>query len=150
VDLPDRLRRERLRNPAKQPFQPSLFVRILALVQAYGLREDFLDKLAKFNENFTLEKLQPQTVMVKQKLPLPLFALAPPEIYRLTLAIIETVKNPYLRFAHSPDEILWCRPLFQRNPDIAPELLAAHHFQTLLLGDLSGKLGRSKEPNHVL
>jgi hypothetical protein len=135
ADLQSRLRRERLNRKAKQPFQRSLFVRIHVLVQAYGLGEDFLNKIDEFTENFTLEKLKANAVMVKEKLQLPLFDLAPPERYRLTMAIIEKVKNPYLHFAHSPDEILLCDPLFKHNPDLEPELLAAHHFQTLLLGD---------------
>jgi hypothetical protein len=136
-DLPTQLKRERLNRKAKQPFQPSLFVKILVLVQTYGLEEDFLNKLVEFIDNFTVEQLKPKTVMIKEKLQLPLFALATPEKYRLTMAIIEKVKNPYLHFALSPDEILLCTPLFRRNPDLEPERLAVHHFQNLLLGDLA-------------
>jgi hypothetical protein len=137
ADLQSRLRRERLNRKAKQPFQPSLFVKIHVLVQTYGLEEDFLNKLDEFTNNFTVEQLKHNTVMIKEKLQLPLFDLATPEKYRLTLAIIEKVKNPYLHFALSPDEILLCTPLFRRNPDLEPERLAAYHFQTLLLGDLA-------------
>jgi hypothetical protein len=146
-DLQGRLKRERLHKPAQQPFPRSLFVRVNFLVQTYGLGEAFLDKLDEFTENFSLEQLNPTASPVKGRLQLPLFALAPPERYRLTMAIIEKVKNPYLHFAQSPEEILWCNPLYKRNPDLAPELLASNHFQTLLLSDLAGeKPGRSKEP----
>jgi hypothetical protein len=134
-ELPNHLRRERRTRKAKQPFQPSLFVKIHVLVQTYGLEEDFLNKLDEFTDNFTVDQLKHNTVMIKEKLQLPLFDLATPEKYRLTMAIIEKVNNPYLHFARSPDEILLCTPLFRRNPDLGPERLAAHHFQTLLLGD---------------
>jgi hypothetical protein len=147
ADLLNLLKRERLDRKAKQPFQPSLFVRIHVLVQAYGLGEDFLPKLDEFTDNFSLEKLQNNAVMVKEKLQLPLFDLATPENYRLTMAIIAKANNPYLHFAHSPEEILLSNPLFRRDPDLEPERLAAYHFQTLLLGDLANeKPGMSKGP----
>jgi hypothetical protein len=147
VDLLISLKRERRNRKAKRPFQRSLFVRINFLVQAYGLGEDFLHKLDEFTDNFSLEKLKHNAVMVKEKLQLPLFDLATPENYRLTMAIIEKVNNPYLHFAHSPDEILLCNPLFRRNPDIEPERLAAYHFQTLLLAGLANESpGMSKGP----
>jgi hypothetical protein len=112
-------------------------VKIHVLVQAYGLGEDFLRKIDEFTDMFPLEKFNHHAVMIKEKLQLPLFDLATPEKYRLTLAIIEKVNNPYLHFAHSPEEILWCTSLFRHHPDIEPERLAAHHFQTLLLGNLA-------------
>ena len=138
-DLPRLIKRERGHRPGKQPFEPSLFGKIHALVQKYGLGEDFLKKLYDFADKFSLERLNPKAVRVKEK-PQPLLvALATPEKYRLTMAIIEKVNNPYLHFAHSPEEILWCTPLFQRQPHLEPEKLAAHHFQTLLLGELTGE-----------
>jgi hypothetical protein len=150
ADLLNLLKRERLNRIAKQPLQRSLFVKINALVQTYGLGEDFLHKLDEFTDNFSWEQLPYNADRVKEKLQLPLFALATPEKYHLTMAIIGKVNNPYLHFAHSPDEILLCTPLFRRYPDLEPERLAAHHFQTLLLGDLAGeKTGCARDHNHV-
>jgi hypothetical protein len=136
-DLLNHVRRERRIRKAKQPFQRTLFVKIHVLVQAYGLGEDFLKKLDEFTDIFPLEKFNHNAVMIKAQLQLPLFDLATPEKYCLTLAIIEKVNNTYLHFAHSPDEILLCTSLFRHNPDIEAERLAAHHFQTLLLGNLA-------------
>ena len=39
--------------------------------------------------------------------------------------------NPYLAFAHSPEEILLARPLWLKHPGLAPELLAGRHFAGL-------------------
>jgi hypothetical protein len=147
ADLLHLVKRERRHRKAKQPFQRSLFAKIHVLVQTYGLGEDFLRKLDEFTENVTLEQLQAQAGLVKQERQLPLFALATPENYRLTMAIIEKVNNPYLHFAHSPEEILWCNALFRRHPDLEPERLATTHFQTLLRGVLAAEEpGMSKGP----
>ena len=132
------LKQERRRSQARQPFKPSLFVKIYALVQQYGLGDDFLSKIGEFAGNFSPAKLSANPVMVKADLQLPLFALATPEQYRLIMAIIEKVDNPYLYFAHSPEEVLLCIPLFRRHPRLEPERLAAHHFQALLA---SGPVG---------
>jgi hypothetical protein len=139
ADLLHRLKRERLQRKAKEPWQPSLFVRIHALVEKHGLAEDFLKEIDAFNENFSLGTLKSKPAREKEKLQLPLFALATPEKYRLTMAIVAKVNNPYLHFAHSPEEVLLCRPLFRRQPHLTPEQLAGHHFQTLLLGGLAGE-----------
>jgi len=146
ADLRRRLTKERRQRQAEQPFQRSLFVKVQALVERYGLGEDFLGRIDKFTGNFSLAKLQANVVRAKEILPLPLFALATPEQYRLVMAIIEKVNNPYLHFAHSPEEILLSTPLFRGHPDLAPEKLAAHHFQALLLSELAGEPARgSKE-----
>ena len=138
ADLLRRLKRERRRRKAPQPFKRSLFVRIHALVQQYGLNKDFLSKIDEFADNLPAAQLSSPGAMAKEDLQLPLFALATLEKYRLTMAIIEKVNNPYIHFAHSPEEILWCTPLFRRHPHLAPEILAAHHFRTLLSSNLTG------------
>lgn len=133
AELLHRLKSDRGQRQAKLPLQRSLFVRIHVLVQEYGLKEDFLRKIDEFSDHFPWEPLQYDRIPVKENLKLPLFSLATPEKYRLTLAIMEKVNNPYLNFAHSPDEILVCNSLFRRNPAMEPELLAGYHFRTLLL-----------------
>jgi hypothetical protein len=127
------LKRERAQKRAKVPFKRTLFVKIHALVQEYGLEGDFLRKIDEFADNLSLEKPRYDQIPVKRNLEVPLFSLATPERYGLTLAIIEKVNNPYLPFANSPAEILACNSLFQRNPAIAPQTLAGYHFHTLLL-----------------
>ena len=63
----------------------------------------------------------------------PLFSLATAEEYHLTMAIISKVDNPYLQFAHSPEEILLSRPLYHLNPALNSEILKCCHFETLLM-----------------
>jgi hypothetical protein len=145
ADLRRRLKLERCQRKAREPFKPSLFVRIHAMVQQYGLGEDFLKKLDDFADNFPWAQLSPQGARVKEDLQLPLFALATPEKYRLTMAIIEKVDNPYIYFANSPEEILLSTPLFKRHPHLEPERLAAHHFQTLLSTDPAGDKPETSE-----
>ncbi len=87
-----------------------------------------------------------------------LFSLSPEEEYRVTIAIMNKVNNPYLHFVNSPDEILLCEPLFRRNPSLGPDKLARYHFETLLINELTNvapelvsgdnvpdKLGRYRE-----
>jgi hypothetical protein len=127
------LRKARARQKAKLPFKPDLFQKILALVRKYGLKEDFLAQIDKLSDHRGLEKPQYDRIKVKKRLDAPLFALATPEEYGLTQAIIQKVNNPYLLFANSPEEILVCNVLFQGDPAIEPQKLASLHFHTLLL-----------------
>jgi hypothetical protein len=127
------LQSERARKRAKLPFKPALFGKIQALVQEYGLEEDFLGQIDELTDHRWLEKPKYDRIKVKKNLEVPLFALSTPEEYGLTLAIIEKVNNPYLPFANSPEEILVCNALFQCDPAIEPQKLASHHFHTLLL-----------------
>ncbi|MFZ5447914.1 MAG: hypothetical protein ACOZFS_04670 [Thermodesulfobacteriota bacterium] len=127
------LKSERSQKKAKLPFKPSLFVKILALVQEYGLEGEFLSQLEKSTNQQWQAEPEYDRIEDKKKLGAPLFALATPAEFALTLAIIDKVNNPYLAFANSPDEILACNSLFRCDPALAPQKLAAHHFQTLLL-----------------
>lgn len=135
ADLLRQLKSQRARKRARVPFTPTLFVKIHALVQEYGLGVDFLRQLDEFADDWSPEKLNYDQIKVKKNREVPLFCLATPEKYGLTLAIMEKVNNPYLAFANSPDEILVCNSLFQGNPAIEPQELAGHHFHTLLLCD---------------
>jgi len=62
-----------------------------------------------------------------------LFSLAEQKEYALALAIINKIKNPYLEFAQSPEEIALSKLLFELNPDLGEEKLERYHFETLLL-----------------
>ena len=70
---------------------------------------------------------------MKAPLDCPLFSLASKDEYLLTMSIISKVDNPYLKFSHSPEEIIWCEPLYRLNPSIGSEKLVRYHFETLYL-----------------
>jgi hypothetical protein len=82
---------------------------------------------------------------VKAPLDSPLFSLALKDEYSLTMSIINNVDNPYLKFAHSPEEIIWCKPLYRLNPSMDSEKLMRYHFRTLYLHERAKvKIGEPK------
>lgn len=135
MDLVRHIKSERAQKRIKQPFRRTLFDRISGLVKEYSLGESFLRSL----DNFSLlrENLKFDHVRAKEPFEPPLFSLSTEEEYRVTMAIINKVNNPYLHFVSSPDEILLSGPLFRRNPFLGPDKLARHHFETLLLDELA-------------
>jgi hypothetical protein len=62
-----------------------------------------------------------------------LFSLASREEYDLSVAIISKINNPYLQFAHTPEETLLAGPLYNANPLLKSKDLVRYHFETLLL-----------------
>jgi len=62
----------------------------------------------------------------------PLFFLATREEYQMIHRILAGLDNPYLFFAHSPEEILLSTPLWQQRPGLDPEVLTSRHFAALL------------------
>jgi len=149
MDLLQHLRSERAEKRKKQRFAPTLFDRINGLVKAYALGEAFLRDLEapahSLEEDLRFDRVKPKAAYE----PL-LFSLSTQEEYRVTVAIINRVANPYLNFVSSPDEILLCDPLFRENPALPPERLARFHFEVLFLAEvakkqlhhLTGQLGR--------
>lgn len=135
MDLVKHIKRERAQKRIKQPFRRTLFDRISGLVKEYSLGESFLSSL----DNFSLprENLKFDHVRAKEPFEPPLFSLSTEEEYRVTMAIINKVNNPYLHFVNSPDEILLSGPLFHGNPSLEPDKLARYHFETLLLDELA-------------
>ncbi|MEJ2657864.1 MAG: hypothetical protein P8012_11830 [Desulfobacterales bacterium] len=77
----------------------------------------------------------------------PLFSLVSEEEYCLTLSIINKVDNPYLVHAHSPEEILLCKPLYRINPELGPDKLLRYHFETLYLHELAKRNHRKQTGN---
>ncbi len=140
MSLPENIRSRREEKRRKQPFQPALYARIGGLVKGYGLDEAFLRRLQDAREPVLASLLagdQPgQRVRPKEPYQPPLFSLATEEEYRLTMAILRTVDNPYLAFVTSPEELLLCGALFRRNPCLDAALLARVHFETLLRMEL--------------
>ena len=133
MDILEQIKTDRAQKKEKQPFSPTLFDRISGLVKEYRLRESFLEKLES-PADFLLEK-EAEFARVRKKQPfmIPLFSLTEQQDYVLTLAIIEKVDNPYLEFAHSPEEIALSNLLFDLNPALGAEKLERYHFETLML-----------------
>lgn len=148
MDLVKHIKRERAQKKIKQPFRRALFHRVSGLVKEYALGESFVKRLQNFTDHLLSEELQLDRVRVKEHFDPPLFSLSPEEQYRVTMAIMNTVNNPYLHFVNSPDEILLCRPLFSCNPSLGPDKLARYHFETLLLQEPGKQDGGDAEtPN---
>jgi hypothetical protein len=136
VDFLTEIRRNRLRKGKRQPFQPTLFARISAVVREYRLTEDFVDRLAAGESHLALDvdRLIPGE---RQPLVIPLYALVTEDEYRVTRGILEKVFNPYLAFVQSPEDILFSVPLFAQNPALPPDRLVRWPFETLLLCELA-------------
>jgi hypothetical protein len=133
MDILEQIKSARAQKKKKQPLRPTLFDRISGLVTEYGLGESFLEKLA-IPEDFLLEqKAEFARVRKKQPFSMPLFSLLEQKEYSLTQAIINKIKNPYLEFAQSPEEIALSKLLFDLNPALGPDKLESYHFETLLL-----------------
>lgn len=137
VDLLRHLKSERAQKKTKEPFRRALFDRINALVKAYALGGTFLRKFDHVTDDVLRESSEFKPVKAKEHFEPPLFSLSTKEEYRVTMAIMKKVDNPYLHFVNSPDEILLCRLLFNRNPSLGPDELARRHFETLLLAELA-------------
>lgn len=124
------LAQERLRQRQPQPFSPSLFAHISAIVQRHHLDDGFLTRLAHPQAYLPLNSATGPPRR-KETRPPGFFSLASPGDYRLTQVIITACPPPYLAYAHCPEEILWSRLLYAANPALPPEQLAQHHFQEL-------------------
>jgi hypothetical protein len=136
-DLRKRIRSERAQRRMKQSFKRGVFATVSGLVHKFALRDSFLKKL----DSTSVDRLRKDLKFseIKKKIPFaaPLFALSSEDQYRVTMAIITRIDNPYLYFAHAPDELLVCRSLFSLNPSLEPERLAYYHLETLLLREFA-------------
>ena len=136
VDFLTEIRRDRLTKRKRQPFQPTLFARISAVVREYRLTEDFVAHLAAGESHLPLDvdRIIPGE---RQPLVVPLYALVTEEEYRVTRGILEKVSNPYLSYVQSPEDILFSGPLFARNSGLPPDRLLRWAFETILLCELA-------------
>ncbi|MGH7774023.1 MAG: hypothetical protein ACREQA_17505 [Candidatus Binatia bacterium] len=141
IDLVKHIKSDRAQKKTKQPFRSPLFERISGLVRQYALGESFLRRLDEFADHLPRGNVKFDRGKVKETFEPPLFSLSTEEEYRVTMAIMKKVNNPYLDFVNSPDEILLCGSLFRRSPSLGPDQLARYHFEILLLAEL-GKGGR--------
>jgi len=139
MELLRHIRSQRGSRRQKQAFHPSLFDRINGLVKTHALDEAFLRRLEASESSSPEDDAILGGRTRKEPLELPPFSLSTEEQYRLTMAIIARVDNPYLTFVTAPDEILLCGRLFRLNPSLSPDILARHHFEALLLAEIARK-----------
>lgn len=132
MDLLKHIRHQRAKQKQKKPSRRNVFNQISNIVRQCGLKESFLDIFDNFENHLAAKTSDISRIRMKTPLISPLFSLVDEEAYRLTMSIINKVDNPYLVFAHSPEEILLCKPLYHLNPELSPEKLNRYHFETLL------------------
>jgi hypothetical protein len=131
VDFLTAIQRDRLRKRKRQPFQPTLFARISAIVREHRLTGDFVARLDAVDAGVHVDV---DTIVRGEKKPLivPLYSLVGEDEYRVTRGILERMSNPYLPYAQSPEDILLSGTLFSRDPDLTPQRLSRWDFKTLL------------------
>ncbi len=133
------IKQKREQQRRKQPFSRNVFNQISSIVRQYGLNERFLDVLDNVENYLPEVNLKFTRVRVKTPMESHLFFLANREEYNLTMSIISKIDKSYLKFAHSPEEILLCGPLYSLNPSISSEKLKRYHFATLLLHERNSR-----------
>jgi len=133
MDLLKDIKRKRAEQRQKKPIKRDAYNQISGLVRQYGLEKSFLDGLDEVEDYLATKELKFARIRLKVPVESPLFSLVTKEEYVLTMSIIKKVDCPYLRFAHSPEEVLLCKPLYRLNPSLSPERLMRYHFETLLL-----------------
>jgi hypothetical protein len=131
MDLLKDIKQKRAKQKQKKPFRRDVFNQTSGIVKQYRLTKSFLDILDKVGDYLSPKNLNLTRIRVKVPLESSLFSLASKDEYLLTMSIISKVDNPYLKFAHSPEEIIWCRPLYRLNPSMDSEKLMRYHFETL-------------------
>ncbi|NLI81713.1 MAG: hypothetical protein GX443_08505 [Deltaproteobacteria bacterium] len=136
MGLTDQIKRERAGKKFRRPFVPSLFTIVAGIVQRYGLDQNFPRKLDNLAGLPTTSLFPTKESLFKPPRAHALFALVTEREYRIAEAILQRIRNPYLQFARSPDEILACNPLFTLNPSLDAERLLNHHFMYLLTQEL--------------
>lgn len=131
------IRSDRARQGRRQPHARRSVNTVGCVIKAYGLDETFLKRLDGWSDAPGFATMRPGGVKAKPRLDVPPYALLPEADYRLAEAIVERVDNPYLAFAHSPEEILLSGPLFAATPSLTPRELLRADFETLLAAALA-------------
>lgn len=132
MNLIQHIKNKRVRQRRKKPLKQDVFNQICSLVRRFGLGESFLNASDNTPGCLSGQNLEFARIRVKESFDFPLFALATKEEYHLIRSIINKFDNPYLPYAHSPEEILLSSTLFRLNPLINTEKLMHYHFETLL------------------
>ena len=138
MDLKDTWRQKRLRERAKEPLTPSLFSHVGGLVRRYKLGAEFCRRLETLTEEGAEKMAREAGSAAKVPYEPPLFFLATPEEFQVIREIISTLDNPYLSWAHSPEEILLSQALWRRRPGLEPEELARIHLAGLFKHERGG------------
>lgn len=133
MDLLKDIKQKRAKQKQKKPFERNVFNQISGIVRQYGLKENFLDELDNVEDGLSTKNLKFARIRLKTPVEGPLFSLVSKDEYLLTISIIEKVDNPYLKFAQSPEDLVWCGPLYRLNASIDSEKLRRYHFETLYL-----------------
>ena len=133
MNLLEHIRNKRTRKRKKRSFEREIFTQINSLVRWYGLDENFLKKIDTAKDDASIEKMDFVRVKTKKPFEFPLFSLCTRDEYNMTQAILRKVNNPYVSFAHSPEEILLSGILYHMNAELRPEELRRYDFETLLL-----------------
>lgn len=126
------IRSDRARRGRRQPHPRRSVTTVGCVIKAFGLDETFLKRLDGRRDPFGPAPIRPGAVKAKPRLDVPPFSLLSETAYRLAVAIVERVDNPYLPFAHSPKEILLSGPLFAASPSLTPRELLRADFESLL------------------
>ncbi len=132
MNLLQHIRNQRVHQREKKPLRRNVFNQISSLVKQFGLEENFLNAVNTADDPLFGRKFEFEGVRVKESANFPLFTLATKEEYHLIKSIVAKYDNPYLQYAHSPEEILLSGTLFRYNSSISPEKLMHYHFETLL------------------
>ena len=151
MDLLQTIRKDRARQRRRRPLGRDAFKTVSCIVKAYGLGDNFLEKLDRIDDHPFTDSMKLTEVKAKKMIELPPFSLVSEEEYRLIITIAARLGNPYLQFAHSPEELLLSVPLYEANPSLEPEDLLRLDYETLLLcqrakeelADLEQKTGNS-------
>jgi hypothetical protein len=133
MDLLKDIKQKRAKQKQKKTFSRDAFNQISSIVKQYGLNNDFLSILDNVDDYLSRQNFKFSRIRVKTLMENYLFSLATRDEYTVTMSIISKIDNPYLKFAHSPEEIILCEPLYCLNPSLTPEKLIRYHFETLLL-----------------
>jgi hypothetical protein len=133
MDLIKDIKQKRAKQKQKKPFERNVFNQISGIVREYGLTENFLAELDKVEDDLSTKNWKFARIRLKATVESPLFSLVSKDEYFFTISIIEKVGNPYLKFAHTPGDLIWCGPLYRLNPSMASEKLRRYHFETLYL-----------------
>jgi hypothetical protein len=139
MDLLQKIKSERAQSNKKRPFKRTPFDKVNGLVRTYGLEVSFLSRLEVPEDYLSEANVEFAQLRKKRPIEFPLFSLSAEEGYRLTMAILSKVNNPYLEFAQSPGEIAISKTLFDLDPSLAEDTLERYHFETLLLCERAKK-----------
>jgi len=132
MDLKDSLRQDRARGKVKEPFSPSLFSHLGGLVRCHHLGEDFCRVVESLTAVACETLARRRLSAAKPRYEAPLFFLATGAEYQVIQKILAALDNPFLAFAHCPEEILLSATLWRRRPGLDPEKLTSRHFAALL------------------